>query len=228
MGMAVIAGVVVMASSAEASLIVPLQQATATHSQAGLTIDQTIDGDKTAPSYGGWGLDGGQHATQQAAWETVTDLDTSWLTFILYNNNGNDGHNIKKMFFQVTDADRSTFCDGLSSGGDVTTTWTNVFPTSASGTNGVSLSIPNPANGQVLSSGPTDGSLGSVYTITAPNPLGTSITGVSLLLLTEGGDLGWAGNGNLVLTEFELVPEPASLALLALGGLTMLRRRRRG
>ena len=130
----------------------------------------------------------------------------------------------------VTTDDRSTFCDGLATGGDVTANWTVLDPSSLSSSDGETLTeLPDHS---IFVSGPllnTD-----IFTITAPTTL-TGITGIRLEALTDpslpfNGPGRQPDNGNFVLSEFtvgiDVIPEPSALALLTSGILLWMARRR--
>ena len=130
----------------------------------------------------------------------------------------------------VTTDDRSTFCDGLPTGGDVTANWTVLDPSSLSTSSGEILTdLPDHS---IMVSGPllnTD-----VFTITAPTTL-AGITGIRLEALTDpslpfNGPGRQPDNGNFVLSEFSVsiapIPEPSALALLTDGILLCATRRR--
>jgi hypothetical protein len=110
----------------------------------------------------------------------------------------------------VTTDDRSTFADGLPTGGDVTANWTVLQPVSFVSSNGAVLN--RLADNSILASGPAP--LTDTYTVVANTSL-TNITGIRLEALKDpslpqGGPGRAAGNGNFVLTEFQasIVPSP--------------------
>ena len=210
---------------------VALQNATATFTQNfGGGVDASIDGN-LGPANGWAVFDGDASPTnsQTAAYETVTDTLANAYTFTLSNLDSSNGqHTVGKFRLSVTTDDRSTFADGVDTGGDVTANWIELTPTSATATNGTVLTVDS-ADNTVEASGPNPTT--SVYTITASSAL-LNVTGFRLEVLEDGdlpdGGPGRSGNGNIVLTEFavDAVPEPAALSLIGLGGLLALRRRR--
>ena len=212
---------------------VPLQQATATFTQNfGGGVDNSIDG-LTSTDANGWAIhDGTANPTsaQTAAYETVTDAVFNSYAFTLFNDSdANLQHTIGKFRLSVTTDDRTLFADGLDTGGDVTANWIELTPSTATATNGATLTI----NGDntILASG-TNPNV-STYTITATSSL-LNVTGFRLetfedRTLTPNAGPGRSNNGNFILTEFQVdaVPEPASLGLLGLGAGALLLRRRR-
>lgn len=229
---------------------VGLQQPTATFSQAGFAVSQAIDGLFSTPtSYNGWAIDPNEGVNQTAAFETQSNTGFAGgtqLTFTLdqrfYNplNNPNDAaseHALGRFRLLVTTADRATFADGLSSGGDVglPIIWTVLDPSSWSSANGKTLtkqgdfSLLVTANPNVP---PQD-----IYTVVAFTNL-IDITGFRLealadLSLPYSGPGLQSANGNFVLAEFSVdavaaTPEPTTLLLwgtMATGLGFLLRRR---
>ncbi|MFN7939608.1 MAG: PEP-CTERM sorting domain-containing protein [Bryobacteraceae bacterium] len=197
-----------------------------------------IDGNFGGGLGQGWAIFNGVGASAEtAAFETVTDAGFAGGTQLTFTMSqlytAASQHSVGRFRISVTTDDRSTFADGLQNGGDVTATWTVLTPTSASGTNGPTLTILG--DGSVLASGTNPST--SVYTIVALTSL-TGITGFRLEVL-EDASLPGSGpgrqpaNGNFVLTEFEVsadpaesVPEPASWSLAALGAVFVAMRRR--
>jgi len=223
---------VAVAGSAAVGAPTPLQNATATFTQGGFAVGQTIDGNLGGSSVvNGWAIGGGTGSPQTAVYETQTDVGGiagAAFTFTLTQNFG-QALTIGKLRFSVTTDVRTSFADGLDNGGDVTATWIELTPLTALATNGATLTIQG--DNSILASGTSPDS--SVYTITASTPV-TNITGLRLETLT---DASLAGNGpgrggNFVLQEFgvdavALVPEPAAGALvLTLAAFLPLFRRR--
>ena len=210
-----------------------LQNATATFSQGGFTVDEAIDEDLSSGS--GWAIASSGTEPQTAAFETSVDLGFvggTLLTFTL--DQQYPGHGIGKFRLSATTDDRVEFADGLANGGDVTANWVELVPVGALSANGTTLTV-NPDN-SILASG-INPSL-ETYTVSAFTSM-TGITGFRLELLGDPSlptaGPGRAGNGNLVLTNFRVdaapIPEPSTLVmLLGLGGIGLLgclRRRRR-
>jgi hypothetical protein len=213
----------------------PLQNATATLSQTpDFPVSESIDG-----NLGGrgvvnvWAIGGGTTVPQTAVYETQTDvggLAGAAFTFTLTQNFGGF-FTIGKVRFSVTTDDRTSFADGLSSGGDVTGNWIELTPLTALATNGATLTIQG--DNSILASGASPET--SVYTITASTPV-MNITGIRLETLTDASlpnnGPGRGLSGNFVLQEFEvdavaLVPEPAAGAVLLTMGASLALFRRR-
>jgi hypothetical protein len=218
--------VVVVAGSNVAQAVV-LTNATATYSQSFLTsnylVSQSIDGITLGRN--GWAV--GQNTSnpalaafaETAAFETLSNPaggSGAYMTFTLTQNFAEvPGHTIGRFRLSVTGDDRTTFADGLQSGGDVTATWSILTPVIALATGGAILTVQG--DNSILASGPSPAT--SVYTVSAFSTL-TDITGVRLEVL-EHASLPFQGpgrqpvNGNFVLTEFQMdataLPEPATL-----------------
>lgn len=226
-----------MALQAKAITVVGLQNATATFSQTytgDFSVGRAING--TTADGLGWAIHDQEGHNQTAAFETTANVGFaggSLLTFTLNHAYATWGaHMLGHFRLSVTTDDRSTFCDGLPTGGDVTANWTVLDPLSLSASNGEILTeLPDHS---IFVSGPllnTD-----VFTITAPTTL-TGITGVRLEALTDP-TLPFSGpgrqpdNGNFVLSEFsvgiDVIPEPSSLALVTSGILVWVCRRKIG
>ena len=223
--------IIVGMSSLTHAAPITLQNASATFSQAGFTIDQTLD--TITSGLNGWAIDPNE-LDQTGVWETATNVGGPYgasFTFTLYNNYAN--HAIGKFRLSVTSDPRASFADGLTTSGDVTATWTQLTPQTAIATNGPTLTIQG--DNTILASG-TNPEL-TVYTVTATTTQ-TAITGIRLEVLEDpslpfDGPGRQAGNGNFVLNEFQvdavnLVPEPATAgACAALMTLVLATRRRR-
>ena len=202
-----------------AATSVGLQQATATFSQTGFSVANVIDG--TTDDELGWAIDPQENTSPTAVFETTSDVGYpggSLLTFTL--NHAYDvwgGHMLGRFRISVTTDDRSTFADGLASGGDVKANWIILDPLSFTSANGETLT--EQSDHSILVSGPllnTD-----VYTITAATTL-TKITGIRLEALTDpslphNGPGRQPANGNFVLSEFSVdidhLPPPNPVAL---------------
>lgn len=208
---------------------VALQSATATFSQTfdrNYFITETIDG-IVGTSANGWAIFDGATSPQIAAFETVTDLTADALHIRMIHDYTNFPlHLMGRFRISTTTDDRSTFADGLVTGGDVTANWTVLTPTSVTAP-GMTATILG--DGSVLMSNAqpvTD------YDIMFNTPV-SGITGIRLEAMADAslptnGPGMHPTNGNFVLTEFEVnaVPEPATLSVL-LGGVLMARLRRR-
>jgi len=226
-----------IALQAKATTGVGLQNATATFSQTfsgDYSVGRAING--TIADGLGWAIHPQEGQNQIAAFETTADIGFaggSILTFTLNQSHTTPGGHILGHFrLSVTTDDRSTFCDGLPTGGDVTANWTVLAPLSLASSSGETLHV-LPDNSILVS-----GTLAStdIFTITAPTTL-TGITGIRLEALTDpslpfNGPGRQPDNGNFVLSEFsvgiDVIPEPSSLALLASGILIWVGRRRIG
>ena len=214
--------------------IVGLQQPTATFSQTSdgdFSVGRAING--TIADGLGWAISP-QIGPQTAVFETTSDIGLSagsLLTFTLNHAYSAWGeHTLGHFRISVTTDNRSTFADGLASGGDVTANWTVLDPNSFTSANGATLS--ELADHSILVSGALPDT--DIYTITVPTSL-TGITGVRLEALTDsslpfGGPGRQPSNGNFVLSEFtvgiDTIPEPSS-TLVASGMLLCLAIKRR-
>ena len=152
-----------------------------------------------------------------AVFETVNNLDAigSAIQFELrFNFTAPAFHTLGRFRISVTSDDRSTFADGLSTGGDVIANWTPLSPYSLTTSSGAAIS--KLGDNSVLVGGlnpETD-----VYRVYANLPI-SGVTGVRLEALADV-SLPWDGpgrqplNGNFVLTEItaQLVPETGDIA----------------
>jgi hypothetical protein len=222
----------VLALEANAATV-GLQNATATFSQTyagNFSVGSAING-TTADSLG-WSVYPQTGQNQTAAFETTANVGFaggSLLTFTINQAYAQWGaHMLGRFRLSVTTDDRSTFCDGLATGGDVTANWTVLDPISLSTSDGETLT--ELADHSIMTSGPllnTD-----IFTITAPTTL-TGITGIRLEALADpslpyGGPGRQPDDGNFVVSEFSVgiqaIPEPSSLALLMSGILLWIAR----
>jgi len=210
-----------------------LSNATATFSQNLFGVGFAIDG-STANGVG-WAIDPQEGVNQTAVFETNVNVGLSGgsvFTFTLTQNYGTQ-HDLGRFRLSVTTDDRSTFADGLATGGDVTATWILLTPNSVTSANGTTFTVLGDSS--VRAGGPNP--LTDVYTVTAFTPL-VGITGVRLEVLSDpllpfNGPGRHPTNGNFVLSELALdvvsapAPEPATAGLLLLsGGMFLLARRR--
>jgi hypothetical protein len=216
--------------------LVPLQTATATFAQSGLTASNTIDGQLTTQS---WAISGGQGSNQTIVWEAQNDVvgaNGSNLTFtLIQNHTGAPNHTIEHFRLSVTGSNRSTFADGVqpsSSFVDGTATWVQLTSITRTDTGGATFTGNGDNTIKVSDANPDF----DTYTITATSSL-TAITGFRLEVFADGGVndnvVGRSANGNIALSEFIVnaeaiaVPEPASISIFIAGIATLLVRRRR-
>lgn len=220
--------------------IIELQNGTATFSQlingGPYSPAQAVDGNFGDPN--GWAiaisqvLDG--TSEQTAVWETATDLAAGDLTFTMHFLHNNPGHLLGRFRFSVTTDDRSTFADGLETGGDVGANWTILSSPSVIGPTGMTFTTLGDQS--VLAGGITANK--GVYTVNYSNGI-SGITGFRLEALEDpslpGGDGPglFPDNGNFLLTEIILdgtiVPVPAAVWLFGTGliGLICIARRKK-
>lgn len=208
-------------AAALAAAPVALQSPTATFSQttaADFSISNVLipDGQPTW----GWAIyDGpfggppfpGETRAETAAFETVTPVGTTEKTTLVFRleqqANFAPMHTIGRFRLSATTADRSTFADGLSTGGDVTTDWVVLTPVALrSEANSAFTPLDD---GSILVSGPIP--TVDTYTVRVHTSL-TNITGFRLETLNDSG-LPTSGpgrqpdNGNFVLTGFRVDAE---------------------
>jgi len=207
---------------------IALQNATATFSQAsygGFPVSAAIDGIFVGSN--GWAIDPMQGSNQTAVFQTVANVGFAGGTLLTFTMDQLIGsQTIGRFNLAVTTDNRSTYADGLATGGNVTANWTILSPLSATSSNGATMTTLGDKS--ILVSGALP-STGIYYTVAADTAL-TGITGIRLVALTDpslpnNGPGAWV-NGNFVLTEFQVdavpaVPEPQTYAML-LAGLGLL------
>jgi hypothetical protein len=161
-------------------------------------------------------------------WETAADLGAGGLSVTMHFLHFNPGHLLGRFRFSITTDDRGTFADGLHTGGDVSANWivlTNPTVIGPVGMTFTTLSVESILAGGLIAAQGT-------YTVRYSTAVG-GITGLRLEAMEDpslpaGDGPGLhAGNGNFLLTEMTVVPEPSSLMLASLGlfGLALARRR---
>ncbi len=208
---------------------IQLQNGTATFSQlingGPFSPAQAIDGDFGDPN--GWAVATSQvfdgAAAQTAVWETAPDVLAGDLTITMHFLHFNPGHLLGRFRLSVTTDDRTTFADGLHSGGDVTANWIPLTNPVVVGPTGMTFT--SFLDGTILVGGTVAAQ--GVYEINFSTGV-NSITGLRLEAIEDPSLPGGNGpglhaaNGNFLLTELTLdgalVPEPSTLMLLTLGG----------
>ena len=212
------------------SSAIELQNGTATFSQSfdrPWNVSETTDGITSGTN--GWAIYQPNSGTtdQTAVWETVSDFTGSHLRLVL-DFNYEDRHLLGKFRFATTTDDRSTFADGLQSGGDVTANWTVITPSAVSVPASLTSSVLGDGSILLAGSPPNTGS----YTIDFDQAF-SGITGLRLEALKDSSlpsnGPGLQPNGNFVLSEITAspVPEPSTMLLVSAGlaGLAFRRRR---
>jgi len=197
--------IVALAAQSSVGAPVALQNATATFTQVGFSVSQTIDGNLGGVGViNGWAMDGVGAPT--AVWETQINVGGPWGTTLTFNLTQNFGSSITLGRFRlsVTADDRASFADGLNIDGDVTANWIAMIPATALAANGATLTILEDLS--ILAGGPSPAT--TVYTVTAFTDV-ANITGIRLETIEHpslpGNGPGRAGNGNFVLQEFQIV-----------------------
>ena len=183
---------------------VPLQQATATFSQTEFSVWSAADG--AIDNQTGWAIYP-EITNQTAVFQTSTNVgfaNGTILEFTIYQIHWNVNHTLGHFRLSVTTDDRATFADGLASGGNVTATWSILYPYSSRSANGTTLThLPD---GSILASGKSPAV--DIYTIRATTSL-TNITGIRLEALQDpslpfNGPGRRPDNGNFVVSELQL------------------------
>jgi hypothetical protein len=190
---------------------ISFQNGTATFSQAcsgGFTPDASVNGNNASFDRG-WALaktcggpidDTDPHT---AVWETTSNVTAAQLQFGLFQLFGGS-HLIGRFRLSVTSDDRSTFADGLDTGGDVTANW--LLLTGATLAASAGMTLTELGDGSILAGGATTST--GVYDVGFSGSF-VDITGIRLEVL-EHPSLPRDGpglqptNGNFVLTEFTL------------------------
>lgn len=214
MALGILAAWCAVASGSVRADPVALKNATATFSQGALgggpySPDMAIDGvfyTGTPCCSNGWTID---HLPEDitnseiAVWQTEKNIGPGVLTFTMYFLDPNPGHLLGRFRWSVTTDKRSTYADGLPTGGDVDADWvvlTNPVLQVPTGMTATVLS-----DGSILLSGAVPGQ--GLYQVQYVTDL-KHITGVRLEALEDAtlpaSGPGFAANGNFVLTEVEL------------------------
>lgn len=206
---------------------VPLQNGTADFSQNNTNFSAAASIDGSTADLNGWAVDPQEGASHTAVFETqqpnVGFVGGTLFTFTLDQFLARGLHELGRFRISITTDDRSTFADGLQTGGDVTANWIVLDPITFISANGATLT--KQPDMSILASGTTPST--DVYTITAATAL-TGITGIRIEAMTDpslpaNGPGRNTSNGNFVLTEFLVdavaspVPEPSSVAMFIVG-----------
>lgn len=226
----------VLTPSTQAALVT-LQQptASASYSQSGFGVAQAVDGITTStfPSWNGWAIDPNETRQQTAVFETTSDTDflaaggfaSIKLIQDFTHANGDQNHQIGRFQLSYTTADRSSFADGLSSGGLLGSgIWTVLDPSAyqayyRNGTLNLGTTLTELGDNSILAGGSNNR---GYYVITAPLAI-SGVTGFRIDVLPDAslphnGPGREPSNGNFVLTEFQVsaVPEPTTIIAGAL------------
>ncbi len=216
---------------------VGLQNATASFSQNFNATTGAVALAIDANPASGWSIfrgSGDASQAENAVFETLADIgnaSATQLNFQLDFLSQFSQHVLGRFRLYATTDDRSTFADGLGTGGDVTANWTLLDDYLSFSTANGSTLIPQ-GDGSFLLSGlnPAQERLSVSLLTTLKN-----ITGFRLEAMTDPSfptsGPGRSANGNFVLTNFavsaSLIPEPASATLACAAGLALIVRRRR-
>jgi hypothetical protein len=220
------------------ALPIQLQNGTATFSQlingGPFSPDQAVDGNfgdgngwavATTQTFGG-------ATSQTAVWETVPDLAAGNLTITMHFVHFNPEHLLGRFRFSVTTDDRTTFADGLHTGGDVDADWIVLTDAIVGGPAGMTFT--NLIDGSILAGGVIASQ--GIYTVSYSTVV-NNITGLRLEAIEDPTLPGGNGpglhtaNGNFALAEMTVdalvVPESSTMVLFSLGllGLGFLKRR---
>lgn len=197
---------------------VAIQEGTATFSQSiggGNTPDQVYDLDLSDSN--GWAIlrdtngDASSAIAETAVWETVSDVPQGPLIFTMHSLHTSTGqHLIGRFRWSVTTDDRSTFADGLGTGGDVTASWTVLTDPTVAVPGGMSASVLPDAS--ILIGGVVQ--VTGVYQVQYALPVG-GVTGIRLEVLEDAslprnGPGHSVSNGNFVLTELQVSTDAPS------------------
>jgi autotransporter-associated beta strand protein len=199
-------GVISMQPTAASAVpaAVTMQNATASFSQAGLSVAAMIDGN-VALNTGGWGNDPNPVGST-AVFETTADLNTTGvpteLTFSILNGSFTN-HVVGKFKLYVTNDDRANFANGVISGGQIGTNWVELTPKSVISAGGQTMTIN--ADNSILAAGTLPNS--DTYTVKAHTSL-ANITGVRIDTLEDPSlpvnGPGRPANGNYVIIEWNI------------------------
>jgi hypothetical protein len=232
-----LACVVGLIPSEAISTPIQLQNGTATFSQlingGPFSPDQAVDGNFGDGN--GWAVattqDFGGATSQTAVWETVPDLAAGNLTITMHFVHFNPEHLLGRFRFSVTTDDRTTFADGLHTGGDVGANW--IVLTNAVVNGPAGMTFTNLVDDSILAGGviATQGIYTVSYSTVVNNITGLRLEAIEDPTLPGGNGPGLhTANGNFALAEMVVdalvVPEPCTALLLA-SGLVVLAARRR-
>ncbi len=203
----------------------PLQNPTASFSQSGYLVGELLDTLIPAPTNSnGWAIATGSGVTtdESAVFETITDSPASAngsVVTLTIHQTSQTLHTLGAFRVSVTTASRSTFADGLATGGNLGSSgiWTTMIPIRATATGGATLNVR--ADRTILAGGTNPSS--SVYTVVLATPL-SGITGLRIDALSDASlpdnGPGRSGGGNFVITELvadvAVLPAPSSVALM--------------